>query len=288
MPKKKTTLLSASAVRAAITPAATALILGAIVVAAVTGPSRLQTRVLRGHRPPGVTVRIDWPASGVPGQTWLPADIQAGLVALVQRAIDNDPAPFSTTALHAAADALGTTGWFEHLDAVERLGGGVIHVRGVWRTPAAVVRFGGLDQLVSENGVVLPPTYLPGESGQKVIFGVTAAAPAPGRVWAADQVRPALALLAMMKDRPWRTQVAGIDTAGYADKKHLEIVTTFGSRIAWGGAPGDAVPGEQPAFYKLRRLDVLADRFGQIDASERLVDVTGPLTLIDKRPAGEP
>jgi hypothetical protein len=284
MPKKKTI----ASLRSAVVPAATALIVAGIALGAVLAPSRLQDRVLAAHPVPPVRVQIDWPAGGTPGQTWMPPDIRAGLVAEVKRALDNDPAPFSTSALRAAADALTATGWFEHLDAVERLDGGVIHVRGAWRTPAAVVRFGGLDQLVSESGLVLPPTYLPGESGQKVIFGVTSPAPAPGEPWASERVRPALALLAMMNDRAWRGQVTGVDTTDYPAKKRLEIVTAFGSRIAWGGAPGDSVPGEQPAYYKLRRLDVLADRFGQIDASERLVDVTGPLTLIDKRPAGEP
>jgi hypothetical protein len=284
MPKKKTI----ASLRSLVTPAATALILGGIACAAVLAPSRLQARVLSAHPAPPQRVEIDWPAGATPGQTWMPPDIRAGLVAVVQRALDDDPAPFSTSALRAAADALTATGWFEHLDAVERLEGGVIRVRGTWRTPAAVVRFAGLDQLVSEGGLVLPPTYLAGESGQKVLLGVTAPAPAPGAAWAPAQVRPALALLAMMNDRAWRNQVMGIDTSEYAAKKRLEIVTAFGSRIAWGGAPGDSVPGEQPAYYKLRRLDVLADRFGQIDASERLVDVTGPLTLIDKRPAGEP
>ena len=284
MPKKKTM----ASVRTLVTPVATGVILLTVAAAAVLAPSRLQARVLSAKPALAVRVEIDWPAGSSPGQTWMPPDIRAGLVAVVQKAMDNDPAPFSTSALRAAADALTATGWFERLDAVERHDGGVIHVRGQWRTPAAVVRFAGLDQLVSDTGLVLPPTYLPGESGQKVIFGVGVPAPAPGEPWASGQVRPALALLSMMNDRAWRHQVTGIDTTEYAAKKRLEIVTAFGSRIAWGGAPGDAVPGEQPAYYKLRRLDVLADRFGQIDASERLVDVTGPLTLIDKRPAGGP
>lgn len=278
----------------ALGPVATVLLFLALVVAAWVGVPRLERRLAADPAARIEQVRIEWP--GESGATWLPEEFQSALTALARRALERDRDPFSTSALEAAARALLETGWFHRLDAVAREPGGIVVVRGAWRVPAAVVRHGGLDHLVASGGELLPPTYLPGASGQKVILGVSmpppreGTRPACGRVWAAGtgEIAAALELLAFMGDRPWRDQVAGIDVSEYARRKRLTITTVFGNRIDWGGAPGDAIPGEQPAYYKLRRLDVLAQQFGQIDAGERTVDITGPLTLIDKRPQGVP
>jgi hypothetical protein len=294
MRKKKIRVpkIRAAALLAAAMPVLTGLVLMGALGGVVLGLPRLQSLVAASSPPSPVRVEFAWPVAPGAGSssTWMPEEFQRGLTGLVGRALADDPDPLSSNALRAAADALAATGWFESVDVVERGSDGVVRVRGRWRVPAAVVRYGGLDQLVAWSGQVLPPTYLPGESGQKVVFGVRTPPPEAGRAWAeeAGEVRAALELLALISDRSWRNQVAGVDASDYPTKRRLEIVTVYGTRITWGGAPNDAVPGEQAAHYKLRRLDVLADRFGRIDAKERFVDVAGPLTLIDKRPAGSP
>jgi hypothetical protein len=297
MPRPRTTAATA-AFRAMLAPAATGTLFLLLIAAGVLGYPRLHRALASADPRQPLRVQVEWPL--IPGSdppaTWLPAEFRNSLTELAESSLRADADPLSPRALKAAADALLATGWFERLDGIRRETGGTVRVTGRWRVPAAVVRYAGLDHLVARGGELLPPTYLPGESGQKVIFGVSAPPPGDGRgpacgkVWAPEsrEVLAALELLALMADRPWRDQVAGIDAAGYAKGRRLEIVTVFGTRIAWGGAPSDAVPGEQTAHYKLRRLDVLAQRFGQIDGHERLVDITGPLTLIDQRPAGSP
>jgi hypothetical protein len=113
--------------------------------------------------------------------------------------------------------------------------------------------------------------------------------PAYGEAWGgADgaDVRAALSLLALMTDRPWRGQVAAVDVSEYASRKRLALITKWNTRIVWGGAPGDGLFGEPSPTVKLGRLDELNRDWGQIDAGQRVVEVTGPMTTIDDSSAG--
>ncbi len=284
--------------------AVTALLLGGLAALAVFGTPALQARVSRSLAAAPVRVEFDWPrmAPGGPesaGATWLSPDIQSGLISAVIDALRADPDPLSVRALQGVGAALVETGWFERLDEVRREAGGVVRVRGTWRVPGAVVRHGGLDHLVSRAGEVLAPTYLPGQSAQRVVLGASTPPPSRnGRVlcgapWGGgpgkeSDVQAGVALLNLVATRPWRDQVSGVDAAAYAKHRRLELVTTSGTRVVWGGSLSEQVFGEPSVETKLWRVAELNRRFGRIDGGRQRVDISGAIATIDESPAPPP
>jgi hypothetical protein len=59
------------------------------------------------------------------------------------------------------------------------------------------------------------------------------------------------------------------------------LVTKWNGKIVWGGAPGDAIPGQLATAVKVARLDALFSRYSRVDAGKRLVDVTGVYTMVE-------
>ncbi len=94
-------------------------------------------------------------------------------------------------------------------------------------------------------------------------------------------MKAGLELLATIGGRPWRDQIVAVDVSEYLASRRLVLLTRWNGRAVWGGAPGESVPGEVSDQVKLRRLDVLAKEFGQVDAKRRIVEVAGPILLVD-------
>jgi hypothetical protein len=134
---------------------------------------------------------------------------------------------------------------------------------------------------------LLPIAYQPERSPLPAIVGARFEPPmvngqlAYGEAWQGADVRAGLEVLAMVNTRPWRGQVAALDVSDYRSGRRVVLVTPWNGRAVWGGAPSDSVPGEVSAEMKLGRLDAIYQRFQQIDARRRLVEVAGPLTLVD-------
>lgn len=283
---------------ALVGPVCAGTVILAVPVALAMGVPRLHARVARSvvQSANPVRVVIDWPlAPGAkPGSgTWLAEDLRGSLQTLADSTVRVDDDPLSPTALATLAEALTRTGWFERLDAVRREPGRVVRVSGQWRIPAAVVRHNGLDQLVARGGELLPPTYLPGRSGHRVIYGSAAAPPmdgdrpACGRVWGGgagglSDVQAGVQLLGVLAGKPWRDQVAGVDVSAYATNRRLVIVTASGGRVVWGAAPSERPFGEANLEYKLWRLDEMNRRRGRIDAGFALADVSGVIATVDE------
>lgn len=282
--------------------AGTAVVLGGIAALAILGTPALQARVSRVMPgAAGARVQFDWPrmaGDARDGATWLSPDIQAALIRVVSDALAADADPLSPTALARVGDALLETGWFERLESVVREPGGVVRVSAAWRVPGAVVRHDGVDHLVARNGELLPPTYLAGQSGQRVILNASTPPPARGgrlacgEVWGKrmgagelSDVQAGVELLALVSTRPWKDQVSAVDVAGYARHRRLELVTGGGTRVVWGGAPGDHVFGEPSLETKLWRVTELNRRFGRIDGGQSRVDISGAIATIDETPA---
>lgn len=236
-------------------------------------------------------VNIQWPQAdpadkSQDAKSWVPMPVRDELLALATRELEKHSDPYSPAGLHAVSDTLMGTGWFEEVTAVRRTAEG-ISIAAHWRTPAAVVRRNGVDYLISQGGYLLPVSYQRGQAPVIAIVGASQEPPmiggqlAPGIVWAGDDIRAAISTLAAIAGRPWRNQVTAIDVSDYATKKKLALVTKWNGRAVIGGAPGDIVPGEVTLELKLRRLDELVRQFGQIDAKHRLVEVAGPVMLVD-------
>jgi hypothetical protein len=239
-------------------------------------------------------IAFQWPAAG-PGpdtpastdlRTWVPSPVRDELMSRVTTELDRFPDAFSIAGLRAASDSLMRTGWFDAPPLLRREGESV-RIDGSWRTPAAVVRRNGVDYLIASGGELLPLAYQRGIAPVPAIVGAGHEPPgsggqvAPGMVWAGDDIRAALDTIAIISPRAWRDQVVGIDVGEYASYKRLALLTKWNGKVVIGGAPRDTIPGEVALDMKLRRLDELHRQFGQIDAKHRLVEVAGPVMLVD-------
>lgn len=234
-----------------------------------------------------VKVEVDWPlAASGEGATWVPGPVQDELLSRATIEIERYADPFSPAALEAASASLMRTGWFASTPSVVRAGDSY-RIAAQWRTPAAVVRQEGVDYLISREGHLLPLAY---QRGQAPVIAITGAAHqppkvggqlAPGTVWAGEDIRAALETIAVVSARPWRDHVAAVDITEYAGARRIALVSKWGGKAVIGGAPRDIIPGEVTFEVKLRRLDELVRQFGQVDAKHRLVEVAGPVILVD-------
>lgn len=278
----------------AVTMTLMVVVFGALAVAALFGTERLEARVAASLASESPRIVIAWPTvpADTTGRTWMPADFQTHLTEVAYAELGPADDPLGAAPLERIGTALERTGWFIGRPIVRREPGGQISVDGRWRIPAAVVRHGSLDYLVSSEGELLPGIYGVGTSNYRVIHGVKPEPPrrggeiAFGEPWPGTEVRAAVRLLTLASGRPWWNQVRAIDAAEYAKRRRLVIVTDRDARIVWGAAPGEAVPGEQSDDVKLQRLDLLAQRHGRVDAGKATIEVFGPITLVDDSASG--
>jgi hypothetical protein len=276
-----------SAAARALSAGASTLIFGGLAVGLLVGAPRLQHNLAHLEEAATTQITFDWPVARS-GSTWLPRDAQEELLTSASNALERSPNPFSSDALRLIAESAAGSGWFEEIVAVQREAGGVVRIRGRWRSPAAVARRDGRDYLLSRTGEVLPLSFPEGESTLQAILGpqlepVRAGGRlVPGAVWPGADVRAGLDLLATLASRPWSSQVAAIDVRDFLSRKQLVIVTKARGRIVWGTAVSDAIPGQVSAEVKLRRLDALFQQFRAIDAGHRIVEIGGPKVLVDE------
>lgn len=250
------------------------------------GPLEAQASKILQADPPQVV--ISWPRllTAAPGSkdaaptTWLPLQFQEELLALAEKQLGARPEPIGRESLRRIALALGGSGWFEGLPSVKREAGGVIRVDGRWRVPAAVVRAGGKDRLISWEAKPMPVSYEPGRSGLKVIVGAvepvaagSAGHPDYQRAWPGEQTQAALELLALISREPWADQISGVDVSAYSSKKELVLLTKYGTSIVWGGRPSQPRPGDTSTASKLAKIAMLQRDLRRVDGGMAAVDV---------------
>jgi hypothetical protein len=268
----------------------------------------LRTEAKRIVTAKDVSVRIDWPAlpsrgnksstgapaaagvtpvannpSAKPPRTWLSEQFQEELLAEAFAALGPNPDPFQREPLDRVAASMERTGWFVGRPTVEREAESGVRVRGTWRVPAAVVRFGedktGKDYLVSWDGYPMPVVYDAGDSKMVYIKGAATQLPQelPPEVlvapWPGEDVGAALELLSTLRPQAWIRQVVAIDVSEYAKTRRLSIITTSGGRVVWGGRPSKPLLGEISTKAKLARVAEVNQLFGQIDAKVKLIEV---------------
>jgi hypothetical protein len=155
-------------------------------------------------------------------------------------------------------------------------------VDGTWAVPFALVCDAAGEHLVDTRGRLLPRNY-PAGRGPKLlrISGVSMPMPAAcGAVWPGDEVAAALAMATLVVDRPWRTQIAGVDVSGWAKDGLLRMRTDRDREIVWGRAPGKESATEVPAVQKLAALQMAFDRSGRIEGgAPNAIDLRGDLTV---------
>lgn len=231
-------------------------------------------------------VEVIWPAlKTAPGETprtWLPEQFQQQIMDLALAQLGESPAVFSSDPLESVGIAMEESGWFSGRPRVMRVGENTIRIEGEWRSPAAVVRIGSKDLLISWDGRMMPPTYDLNASGLCVILPVSTPHPIrnDGRpdfsgIWSGADIEAALELLATLMPQPWSTQVAGIDITDYAQTQQLAIITRNETRIIWGGKPSKPLLGETSTRSKLDRIAEINRRFSSIDAKRAAIDISG-------------
>lgn len=265
----------------------TGVISGAMVVAVCVGltlayqPLQSKAATLNATQP---QVQFDWPplrsevssaphAPGEPPRTWVNSDIRADLEKLALGNLGTDP--FDRDALARARTALNATGWFQQDLKLRRDQSGLVHIAGSWRIPAAAVRSGGKDIIVSAQGERLPVDYRPDTSGFRVIVGARSGPPEFGQGWLGGDVQAGLRLLTKLStldDRSY-SQIAAIDVTDYSVNRTLVIITELGNRIIWGGPVEDFSPGQAQPSVKLARLVQLQREHGRVDAGRAAIDV---------------
>lgn len=266
------------------------------------GPLEARAAGVLGVRPTKVT--IDWPtyqtADGSRA-TWLAEALQEEIMdrahAAAEPGATND-GMFRRDALRAVGEAMRTSGWFDGTPTVTRRTDGEIHVEGTWRIPAAVVRSGALDRLVSWTGAPMPVEYPAGKArGQTVILGVGAPAPtdesgAPSYIgaWPGEDLQAGLELHRLLSTQAWRDQIAAIDVRGYEKSRLLVIVTKRDGRIEWGGRPSAPRVGDVSTASKIAHLEHLNRELRSIDANLPSIEIWGaqPLEINVSASSGAP
>lgn len=272
------------------------LVAGALIVGALGGAAMaiqpLESRAASIRADP-LEIRFDWPALSDGEGTWMPESERWALERIARAHVSLNPLDHAS--LRAAVAALRGAGWFAEGPRLRRLPGGVIRVEGSFRTPAAAVRWGGRDRLVSRNGRLLRLDYPPGGAGALPVIKGTFAGPPPrengapdyGGLWVGLDVQDALELLTyVMRSDIVRPHVEAIDVSRHAESGRLMIVTRDGARLLWGRSPGEAHPGEPEASEKLRRFEALVADPAWRKARGAVLRLDGPITMYDATASG--
>ena len=274
-----------------LTSFAVLLLIAGLIVGIAIGVRPLEEIAARVSGAKHPKVEIAWPARQG-GGTWLPPQFQEELLTVVRTTLGATPTPFSAEPLKRVGMALEASGWFDGMPTVERKGPGLIVVSGTWRTPAAVVRSEGKDFLVSWKGHRMPPVYEIGKSGLPVIKSPVMRAPMMSdlspdyaEAWPGEDIAASLELLREVASKPWAAQVSGVDAARYSAESTLALLTTFNTRIEWGGRFSKPRLGEAPTNEKLNRLAFLFRDRGRIDAGYPVVELWQRHLLFDRSAA---
>ena len=271
---------------------AAGLALTAGAVGAVLAVEPLRGRVAELRADP-LEVRFVWPTGAdTASGTWLPETVQRGLTDLVAATVTLDP--FDHQALGLAHDRLVATGWFRELRALRRAPGNIVHVEGVWRVPAAVVRSSADGELLVGHDAA--PMQLPSGAtpspGLFRILNPAGGAPrfaesgsiAYGEPWPYDDVDHAIALLQAIEDRPAASAVVAIDLGEYPDTGDLILLTDLNCRIVWGAPIGERRPGEASVEHKLAALDGVLNPRDRLDAGHARIPIADGRARVDNRP----
>ncbi|MBX3364981.1 MAG: hypothetical protein KF866_09470 [Phycisphaeraceae bacterium] len=241
-----------------------------------------------------LTPRFDfaWPTAVDPSTGervhLIPENLRAEIVGSAHAAIGPRPGAFDPAPLERLGRMLDDSGWFEGSPTIRRGPDGVFRIAGTWRTHVAGVRFRSRDYLVTADARMMPVSYAPEERQPtlRVVMNPRFDPPRTStgkldyrRPWEGDDVKAGLALLAVLRNEPFWTQIVGVDLSRFDRERILVIVTDRGSRIEWGAPVGEFAPGQIDPERRLQWLRSFynARGIGHIDqglASYSLWDLT--------------
>lgn len=230
---------------------------------------------------------------------WPPSEFQIRLDDEAQAIVAREGGPLSVRVLAELGEWIGGTGWVESVRRVSRTPSGTISIDVAWHQPAAVVRQGARDHVISAEGRRLPLAWSTGASGMPAILGAERGTPADevraGEPWPDLEVQAGVELLMLLHrelgDDPnigprGFDQVRAVDVSKYRTLQQLAIITDRNTRIVWGRAPGDPVQDVVSTSQKLSRLTNLRshpDYGRRIDAGMSYLDLSSGPILVDQR-----
>ncbi len=204
------------------------------------------------------------------------APIPSDLFAQVQKRAD---LPENLSALDSQlprrlADAFALHPWIARVVEVRNEFPAAVKVTVEYRKPVALVHVTHGYYAVDGEGILLPPQDFSSADATEylVIKGITSTPQnGAGHRWDDPAVTSA-ARLAELLGPKWKSlQIASImaprDVPAVADEDALQfdLITTNGTRILWGRAPGSQHPGELTPAQKLGRLNKYLAEFGSFD-----------------------
>jgi len=182
-------------------------------------------------------------------------------------------------------DAFEFHPWVASVERIRKSLPAALDIELKYRRPIAAVESSdsnGVTYLpVDEHGVRLPETDLTDAERRYLprISGITGR-PLVGDVWADPRVLGGAKLITALVD-DWKVLklveiTAALPSSPQADSPRytFEMITTGGTRILWGAAPGDETPAGESTFdEKRRRLLDYAGQHGKLEA------IDGPATI---------
>jgi hypothetical protein len=176
------------------------------------------------------------------------------------------------------AGRLAAVGWVRRVNYVRRLSDARFKISCRYRAPVAMVQDGTEFLLIDSEGVRLPGTYLY-DPAWRLIQGVAAHAPEPGRKWPGEDVDAGLTILRTLVGRPFADQLTAVLVDNFGGRNnsratHIELATDrAGGRIQWGSAP-QAELEENTIEQKLAILGENFRRTGRVDAHHLVIDIS--------------
>lgn len=267
------------------------VVIGLLVVLAV-GVRPLERLVVVSQPTAAPTIIVQWPkvkpGEGQAAVTWVPEQQRDALLDRARHAVMDGAPDLSGESLSRVGKSLSESGWFHGPPVVRRGLNNSIVVDGQWRVPAAVVRRGGVDQLISWEGAPMPVTMPAGQARFPVIENPACAAPVLadggldcGAAWAGEDMAASLELLQVLLRQPWGSQVAGVDASKYAADKSLVLTTVYGTRVVWGGRVSKPLLGEVSSAQKLAHMTELYGQHRRIDAGFPMIYVNSSKLQFD-------
>jgi len=265
--------LNAASLRRMSTGMSWVAAIAVLTLASYFGVPRLQAFASQERFAQHITVRFIDPPK------WFNGDLSNHLMQTAEMHLAGDP--LQRDDLIACREALLATGWFESIAQVRRAAPDLVEIEAQFCRPYAVVRDSDGDHLVDVVGRLLPLKY---DHGARTKFIVISGSHFDrpqrcGEVWEGADVIAALRMLSVIDEQPWRAQVVEVDVTGFVDGGPMRLKTDKGTRIIWGGAPGEEPALEVLAEGKLKRLNFLYKTYGRIDAGE----AEGELDITNER-----
>ncbi|MEO0512330.1 MAG: hypothetical protein AAF108_05475 [Planctomycetota bacterium] len=224
--------------------------------------------------------------------TWPPTSEQISIDTTCNDVLEASLKEDQADPLAEISHALIDSGWVGSVPSVRRGRSNTIEVRADWLLPAAVVRSGAFDYLISTDARPLPVHYQQGTTQHIAVVGTPAADDAEA-LWRVRTGVPqpinepslieGLGVLEVLRTNTGADQIVAIDVSS-RPRGPVELVTEYGTRIVWGSPPNTPSPGEVSTEQKLERLAYFAQShdYGlRIDAGQQRLRVDTQEMLID-------